>query len=369
MARTLPSGVPNSPTLPSRSTVANQSAWPSRSFWFVWGGFCSLMVLVALQEGVFDGNPQWKWPLFDELLAMGIATAVAWLRWQAGPALDPLLPAPRLWLLHALKPVWWMAPAFVVVLYGLRHAARALVGAEYAHAPWPVVLAYECLKFVVFYALLSGVQFGARSHAALAAERLRAAEAERLSAQARLMQLTQQVQPHFLFNALNTIAGLLHEDPKAADAALLRLAALMRATTDVAPEHRWADEQAVARHYAELMRQRFGGRVQLAWQDDPAAADCRVPALSLQPLLENAFVHGVERQRGPVSISVRALREEARLVITVDDDAGVLRAELEEGVGLSNLRRRLAALHGDRASLVLQPRQPRGVSVQLVLPA
>jgi LytS/YehU family sensor histidine kinase len=70
-----------------------------------------------------------------------------------------------------------------------------------------------------------------------------------------------------------------------------------------------------------------------------------------------------------VSISVRALREEARLVITVDDDAGVLRAELEEGVGLSNLRRRLAALHGDRASLVLQPRQPRGVSVQLVLPA
>lgn len=355
--------------MPSTSTVAPRSNSPGRGFWLVWGGFCTLMVLVALQEGVFDGSPDWQWPLFDELLAMAVATAVAWLRWRAGPALDPLLPTPRRWFMRALAPLWWMAPAFVVVLYALRHAARALVGDEYVHAAWPVVLGYESLKFVVFYALLSGVQFGARSHGALAAERLRAAEAERLSAQARLVQLTQQVQPHFLFNALNTIAGLLHEDPKAADTALLRLAALMRATTDVAPEHRWADEQALARHYAGLMLQRFGDRVQLAWHDDPAAADCRVPALSLQPLLENAFVHGVERQRGPVVIAVRALREGPCLVITVDDDAGVLPAEPEEGVGLSNLRRRLAALHGHRASLVLQRRRPRGVLVRMELPA
>lgn len=345
------------------------SAWPSRGFWLAWGGFCTLMVLVALQEGVFDGGRHWRWPLFDELLAMAIATAVALQRWRAGPALDTLLPTPGRWMLHSLKPLWWMAPAFVALLYGLRHAARAWLGETYHHAPWPAVFGYECLKFAVFYALLSGVQFGQRSHQALAAERLRAARAEQLSAQARLQQLTQQVQPHFLFNALNTIAGLLHEDPKAADAALLRLAALMRATTDAAPEQRWADELVLARHYAELMAQRFGPRVQLSWHDDPAAAECRVPALSLQPLLENCFVHGVERQRGEVHISITVRREAARLVVTVEDDAGTLPTPVAEGVGLANLRQRLQALHGHRAALSVAARSPHGVLARLELPA
>lgn len=352
----------------TRAADASSPAWPGRGFWLAWGGFCTLMVLVALQEAVFDGHQQWRWPLFDELLAMAIATAVALWRWRAGPALDALLPTPGRWLLQAMKPLWWMAPAFVALLYALRHAARALCGGEYLHAPWPAVFGYECLKLAVFYALLSGVQFGQRSHQALAAERLRAARAEQLSAQARLQQLTQQVQPHFLFNALNTIAGLLHEDPKAADAALMHLAALMRATTDAAPEHRWADELALARHYAELMAQRFGPRVQLSWHDDPAAADVRVPALSLQPLLENCFVHGVERQRGAVHIGVAVQREAERLVLTVQDDVGMLPTPVAEGVGLANLRQRLQALHGERAVLSVAARSPRGVVARLELP-
>jgi len=355
--------------MPNPATEAPRRTAPGRGFWLAWGGFCTLMVLVALQEGLFDGQPHWQWPLFDELLAMALATAVALHRWRAGPALDALLPTPRRWILHTLRPLWWMAPAFVVLLYGLRHAARALVGQSYGHAPWPVVFGYECLKFSVFYALLSGVQFGQRSYQALAAERLRAAHAEQLSAQARLAQLTQQVQPHFLFNALNTIAGLVHEDPQAADAALVRLAALMRATTDATPEQRWADELVLARHYAELMAQRFGPRVRLAWHDEPAAAACRVPALSLQPLLENCFVHGVERQRGEVHIAVAARLEPGRLVVTVEDDAGTLQGSPGEGVGLSNLRQRLLALHGDRAALSLQPLAPRGVRARLELPA
>lgn len=349
--------------------AAPSPAFPSRGFWLAWIGFCTLMVLVALQEGLFDGRRHWQWPLFDELLAMALATAVAVSRWRAGPALDPLLPTPRRWLLQTLKPLWWMAPAFVALLYALRHAARALLGETYHHASWPAVFGYECIKFAVFYALLSGVQYGQRSYRALAAERLRVARAEQMSAQARLEQLTQQVQPHFLFNALNTIAGLLHEDPKAADAALMRLAALMRATTDAKPEQRWADELTLARHYAELMVQRFGTRVHLAWHDDPAAADCRVPALSLQPLLENAFVHGVERQRGEVHITVGVKREPGHLVITVEDDAGTLPPAHGEGVGLSNLRQRLAALHGGHATLLLAPQSPRGVRVQMELPA
>jgi len=105
------------------------------------------------------------------------------------------------------------------------------------------------LKFSVFYLLFAGITFALRSHEALAAERLRAERLERLSGEARLAQLTQQMLPHFLHNALNTIAALVHDDPAAADAALLGLSQLQRAATEASrrPLHPLADEQALAR--------------------------------------------------------------------------------------------------------------------------
>lgn len=343
----------------------------SSRFWLVWSGFCALMLLVGLQEVFFDGYTRWQWPLFDEGVALAVATAVVVWRWRLGPGDDAWLTRPSAWLARNLRPLWWVAPGFVIVVYGVRHAARALLGESYQHAPWPLVLGYEGVKFSIFYLLFTGVQFGLRSHQALAAERLRAARLEQLSTQARLQQLTQQVQPHFLFNALNTIAGLLHEDPKGADAALVRLAALMRAATDAGatPEHPWAQELALARSYAGLMVQRFGTRVQLQWDDDPAAAACRVPALSLQPLLENAFVHGVEQRRGAVNMLVAARLAGRRLTITVFDDAGTLPQPLVEGVGLGNLRQRLAVLHGERATLTVEAAPQGGVVARLELPA
>lgn len=354
---------------------------PGRGFWLLWGGFCSLMLLVALQEVLFDGGTHWPWRLFDEIVALAVATGVAAWRWRSTARDDALLTTPGRWYLRVLRPMPWLALAFVGAMYGLRHAARATLGLSYEHAPWPVVLGYECVKFSIFYLLLSGVQFGHRSHLALAAERLRTAQLEQLSAQARLQQLTQQMQPHFLFNALNTIAGLLHEDAAAADAALVRLAALLRAATDATAQtqHTWAQELALGRSYAELMAQRFGSRVRLHWCDDPSAADCRVPALSLQPLLENCFVHGVERERGVVNITVSVHRHGGQLNISVSNDAagGVAsvgvgaRFAWAEGVGLGNLRQRLAALHGQQAALTLAAAPPpqRGVVVRLVLPA
>lgn len=344
-----------------------------RGFWLVWGGFCTLMLLVAMQEMLFDGGTDWRWPLFDELEALGLATVVAVWRWRSGAHNDELLTTPARWFARTLRPLPWLAPAFVLGMYAIRHTARAALGQDFVHAPWPVVLGYEGLKFSVFYVLFSGVQFGLRSHLALAAQTLRSARFEQLSVQARLSQLTQQVQPHFLFNALNTIAGLLHENPHAADAALVRLATLMRAATDAAaaPEQSWAQELALAHSYAELMAQRFGNRVQLTWQDDPAASTCRVPALSLQPLLENCFVHGVERRLGVVQIGVLAHvdNEAGSLIISVTTDVGSLPAPLVEGVGLSNLRQRLAALYGDRASLRLSAASSGGVIARLELPA
>jgi signal transduction histidine kinase len=340
----------------------------------VWAGFCLLMVLVGLQERWYAGQLLWPWPLFYELSSMAVATLVAVWRWRRSARDDAWLDRPLQWFWRVLRWTPLVALAFVLALYGLRHVVRAAFGLPYEHPPWPEVLAYEMLKFAVFYLLFAGITFALRSHAALAAERLRTERLERLSGEARLAQLTQQMQPHFLHNALNTIAALVHDDPSAADAALLGLSQLLRAATDVSrrPLHPLADELALARSYAGLMQQRFGAqRVRLQW-DTEAAPAAQVPALSLQPLLENAFVHAVEARSAPTTVRIGAARREGRLVLQVADDgpgpqAG--RSRPGGGVGLANLRERLAALYGPAASLQLAPREGGGCVATLELPA
>ena len=170
------------------------------------------------------------------------------------------------------------------------------------------VLAYEAAKFTLFYALFGGIQFGVRSYRAWATERLRAEQQARLAQQAQLAQLTQQLQPHFLFNALNTVSSLIHTDPDLADALLMRLATLLRAATDAShrPEQPLSDELALLHAYADIMTQRFADRVEIRWEVDADAWHCSVPTLGLQPLLENCFRHVVERRREPTHVVIRA---------------------------------------------------------------
>ncbi len=335
-----------------------------------WAAFCVLMLLVGLQERWYAGEPLWPWPLFYEAASMAAATLIAAWRWRRSPRDDPWLARPARWFWRVLRVTPLVALAFVGLLYGLRHAVRAAFGLPYPHQPWPEVLAYESLKFSVFYILFAGVQYALRSHRALAAERLRAERLERLSTEARLAQLTQQMQPHFLHNTLNTIAALVHDDPDAADAALLRLSQLLRAATDAArrPLHPLADELALARSFAELMQQRYGpARVRLQWDTDAAPA-IEVPALSLQPLLENAFVHAVERRAALTTIRIVVRQDAARLMLSVADDGPGHAAEHPAGVALANLRERLRALYGGAASLQLLPREAGGSVAVLELP-
>jgi two-component system, LytTR family, sensor kinase len=338
-----------------------------------WGAFCVLMLLVGLQERWYAGQPLWPWPVFYEASSMLVATALAVWRWRRSPLDDPWLGQPARWMWRVLRWTPLAALAFVGALYGLRHAVRAAFGLDYVHQPWLEVLAYESLKFSVFYMLFAGVSYALRSHQALAAERLRAERLERLSGEARLAQLTQQMQPHFLHNALNTIAALVHDDPDAADAALMRLSALLRAATNAArrPLHPLADELALARSYAELMQQRFGpARVQLHW-DTVAAPEIDVPALSLQPLLENAFVHAVEPRAACTTLRVGVQRAAGSVRISVADDGGEPQdgaAPGSSGVAMANLRERLRSLYGETASLRLQACDGGGRVAVLELP-
>jgi LytS/YehU family sensor histidine kinase len=202
-------------------------------------------------------------------------------------------------------------------------------------------------------------------------ERVRAERAQALSQRAQLLQLTQQLEPHFLFNALNTIASLVHDDAAAAESALLRLSVLLRAATDAArrPLHPLADELALAHSFADLMQQRFGpGRVRLVWQVDTGLV-MDVPALSLQPLIENAFVHAVEPRRGLTTVTVSVRRQAGGIELAVVDDGPGPRAGGPQGLALSNLQERLQALYGDAASFSLATAPVGGAVARFVVPA
>jgi len=343
---------------------------PRAGFSVAWVAFWILMLTVAVQDHLRNGRTDiWK-PLLWEGTSFIVATLIVGVHWMRLHRHDRLLGQPLRWF--AVNLVWLpvAAVSFVVLVYALRHGVYALIGATYTHDPWPVVFRYEIVKFSLFYLLFVAILFGVRSHAALSAERVRAERARALVQQAQLLQLTQQLEPHFLFNALNTIAATVHTNPDLADTLLTRLAALLRAATDLTrqPEIELAEELRLLDAYVAIMRERFADRVVVRFDIADAARACRVPTLALQPLIENAFRHAVEPRVATTSINVRAQVTGARLQLEVEDDGGVLPAAPTFGVGLSNLRRRLELRYGGRAQLSLASRPGGGVIARIEMP-
>jgi LytS/YehU family sensor histidine kinase len=268
-------------------------------------------------------------------------------------------------------PLFWVA--FVPLVFGIRHAVYALLGASYDHEPWDQVFVYEAMKLTVFLGLFTVIGFGLLSYRELLGARLRAEQAHALLREAQLHSLARQMQPHFLFNALNTISSLMHTDVARADATLVRLADMLRAALDLGerPQATLAEELRLARAYACVMEERYDGRARVDWEVDDAVLGVLLPAMSVQPLLENVFKHTVERRREPTRIRVDAAREGGDFVLRIEDDRGLLEAgdgAAGPGLGLANLRARLAALHGPGASLSLTQLAPGGVRCELRLP-
>ncbi|MBI3154789.1 MAG: histidine kinase [Burkholderiales bacterium] len=343
---------------------------PLAGFGLAWGAFWLLLLMLAVQDHLRQGRTDlWK-PLLWEGSSFAVASLLLGSQWRRLHRFDRLITQPWRWFAAHLA---WLPPAalgFVVAVYAIRHGVHALLGEPYRHEPWPVVLRYETLKFALFYVLFVAILFGVRSHVALADARLRAERSRALSQQAQLLQLTRQLEPHFLFNALNTIAETVHTDPLLADTLLVRLAALLRAATELTRESEvsLAEELQLLEGYIAIMRERFGDRVTVRLEVGPGAADCRVPTLLLQPLVENAFRHAVEPRPGRTAIVVKARREGARLELAVEDDGGAWPAAPVFGVGLTNLQQRLAMRYGGDASLRLEARAGGGVCAWIELP-
>jgi len=205
---------------------------------------------------------------------------------------------------------------------------------------------------------------------------LRESRLEADLARAQLNALRLEIEPHFLFNTLNAIASLIrsHASDRALEM-LLGLSELMRSTLDSDVEQtRTVDaELAFVRRYVELQRVRFIDRLQVTYDIAVDAGSQLVPTLLVQPLVENAFRHGIARQPGNCRLEIAAGVEEGRLHLRVRDDGAGLPEDFSigarGGVGLRNVESRLHRLYGDQASLHVVPASPRGTEVHIELPA
>lgn len=352
------------------------------AFVIAWLLFWVLMVLVAVEDYRRDGGSAYWQPVLWESSSACVATLLLLLQRRFGARYNHLVASPWRWfaLQARMLPVYWLG--FVPLAFGIRHAVYALLGASYEHEPWPQVFVYESLKITVFAGLFTVIGFGLLSYRELLAARLRAEQANALLREAQLQSLARQMQPHFLFNALNTISAQMHTDVARADATLVQLADLLRAALALGerPQATLEEELRLARAYAGVMEARFDGRAQVAWHIDDAVLGVLLPAMSVQPLLENVFKHTVERRRDPTRITVSAFRgssgrdDDSGLVLRIEDDGGVLGTDGDgdarpvSGLGLANLRARLAGLHGAAASLTLTQLAPAGVRTELRLP-
>jgi len=281
-----------------------------------------------------------------------------------------LLPHPLRWfaLQFAWLPMYWTA--FVPLAFGMRHGVYALVGQVYEHEPWGETFFYEALKLTVFISLFILIRFGVLSYHQLLEEKLQVERANALLRQAQVQRLAQQMQPHFLFNALNTISSLMHSDVDKADATLIQLAEVLRTTLDVSDLHEapLETELRLAQGYARVMQERYADRVAIDWRIGDGTLACTLPVMSIQPLLENIFKHTVEQRRQQTRISISIGREDGMLVVALEDDTGTLAPSTRPGIGLANLRERLAVLYGERASLALSQLSPAGVRAEMRVP-
>jgi two-component system LytT family sensor kinase len=207
------------------------------------------------------------------------------------------------------------------------------------------------------------------------AQQLAAAELQAKLAQAQLENLRLQLQPHFLFNTLNTISSVMYEDVPAADAMLTQLSELLRLTLRTANSHEipLAQELEITRLYLQIMQKRFESNLRVTYSVDAALENSLVPQLILQPLVENSLRHGLKDGGAGIDISIGARRENGSLVLNVADTGAGLGAQggeavMSRGVGLANIRGRLEQLYGSEQEFAIANRPSGGAEVTLRVP-
>jgi two-component system, LytTR family, sensor kinase len=230
------------------------------------------------------------------------------------------------------------------------------------------------LDVLVYWSLVGVCQAITNFRSSQERER-RAAELEARLTSAKLQALRMQINPHFLFNTLNSIAALVYVNPRAADEMLGDLSELLRRSLNSMEEQEipLAQELEFIGAYLSIEQKRFGERLRVEQNVPDELMMALVPALILQPLVENAIRHGIEPRRGPGLISIEAKQEDRHLRLIVRDNGrGLPPGDPDNsgrrGIGLANTRARLQGLYGPNQRFNLGRAEPQGCQVDIHLP-
>ena len=304
--------------------------------------------------------PRWRYTL--------MMAATEWYVWAA---FTPLVA----WLSRRFQisgRQWWRMPILAVA--GLVLAFFKVTLTRVLRGPIGGDTYFQITNLVGQYLIFWGLvlaSHGWQYYRRAQQRELRTSQLETLLAQTRLQMLSMQLQPHFLFNTLNTIAEMVHREPEAAERMITGLSHLLRETLQAGGVERVPLERELALldRYIDIQRARFGDRLQVTFAIADAARSAQVPGLLLQPLVENAIKHGIGAKAQAGHIAVRAAREGDRLIIEIGDDGRGLRdGAVIEGVGLGNCRARLGALFGSDVGLTISGRPEGGAIVRLTMP-
>ncbi len=358
----------------------NPNRRPNARLWLAYAGCCALAwCLFVLAGSEFDRGLDPFW------LAVYQATTMLWAPMLLGVAVWPVVrrlqgsdagPAATA-MAHILAAVsfsaLWQAGEFGVnvALFGSDHAGAVLVAGLLWRSVWGLVV-YAAIA-TAFTAVLQSRS--ARSAA------IAAAQAESALAKAELSAISGKLNPHFLFNTLNSLIALTRKDPAGAEAALLKFAAMLRYVLDTkrGAEDRvmLADEIDFLRDYLALEALRLGQRLRVDWDLEERVMADELPPLTLQPLVENSILHAVAPRKGGGRVTISARRNALNhgLDLAVADDGPGCEPEALEpqpgqrrGVGLAALKKRFALDYDGRARLRIHTAPGAGFRVDLFIP-
>jgi signal transduction histidine kinase len=317
---------------PDRAVTLGEALFPALTDVYVWALLVPAMYWLVARWPI--GGASWPQALGIHLGSAALAAALKW-------ALDFGVSQLAGWM----QPMPLATPAFIFNFYA------------------------NFISYWIIVAVLHAIDFGIKYRD----RQVKASQLEAKLAQVQLQVLRMQLQPHFLFNTLHAISTLMHRDVDAADRMLAQLSDLLRLTIEKIGVHEVSlrEELEFLRSYLKIEETRFQDRLSVEFNVDAETLDARVPNLILQPLVENSIRHGFTPRKGPGVVQVRATRNDGRLELVVRDNGPGISDGPEApsgGLGLANIRARLAQRYGAAHSLNLENHPSGGLVVTVSIP-
>jgi signal transduction histidine kinase len=349
-----------------------------RRFWFLYAASWVPLVLfyaVATQgDAVFKGELQIAAALIGAAWSLATAPFLLALVWPLTGWLDRRRSVPLFAvLIHTVAAVMFVIAWHVIIFV----IATYVFSPENARRAAQNFFVWQGMWGLMMYAVVAGVFHAVRAFEAARRQAVATAQAETLLMRSELVALRNKLNPHFLFNTLHSIIALTRKDAKAAETALLKFSDMLRYVLETEKSGvdmvRLEDELQFVRDYLDLEALRLGNRLSVNWQIDEGAKSHLVPALSVQPLVENSIKHAFNPrvQQGVLTISAKLDSTHKKLVIVVNDDGpgcDLATVSQSTGLGVRTVERRLKLEYRERATFSISTAPKSGFSAQMMIP-